>query len=96
MLTWCIYDISNNKRRKKTICFLEETGLERVQYSVFLGDINLKNKEKLFRNMKQILKKSEDSLYLFSLSETNFKNLEIIGKGFKKEAFLEEKNVMIF
>ena len=39
MLAWVIYDITNNKIRRKIIKICKNIGMYRVQKSVFLGDI---------------------------------------------------------
>ena len=43
MLTWFIYDISDDKVRNNIVKIAREYGLYRVQKSVFLGNVN-KNK----------------------------------------------------
>jgi len=40
MLYVVFYDISNDELRNKVASFLKKKGLSRVQYSVFLGDLN--------------------------------------------------------
>ncbi len=40
MLTWVMYDIKNDKARTKVAKCCERIGIFRVQYSVFLGDLD--------------------------------------------------------
>jgi len=40
MLTWVMYDIPKNKTRNKIAKACKEAGIYRVQYSVFLGDLD--------------------------------------------------------
>ena len=42
MLTWFIYDISDDKVRNNIVKIAREYGLYRVQKSVFLGNVNKK------------------------------------------------------
>ena len=40
MLTWVVYDITDNSKREKVIRICKSYGLYRVQKSVFLGTLN--------------------------------------------------------
>ena len=47
MLTWVMYDIKKDRTRNKVAKLCEEAGIYRVQYSVFLGDLNNAQRKEL-------------------------------------------------
>lgn len=61
-----VFDIHNNKRRRKTVRLLLSYGI-RVQYSVFEMQIDRVDLQKLKSGLKRILHK-EDSLRIYGLS----------------------------
>jgi len=70
-----IYDIGDDKRRKKLVKLLEKYGF-RVQYSAFECVLNLSSKHELIKEMDK-LKEDKDSIRLYKLP----KSVYIIGKG---------------
>jgi len=60
MLTWVIYDISNDKIRKKISDLCLNKGLKRVQKSVFLGKINKNQREEIALFCKEKMNKEND------------------------------------
>ena len=61
-----IYDICDDKRRRKVVKILESYGM-RVQYSAFEVFINQKQYEQLIKKLLPELKLSEDSLRTYVL-----------------------------
>jgi len=45
MIAWVLYDIENDKARTKVARICKQTGLYRVQYSVFLGTIDAEQRD---------------------------------------------------
>ena len=52
-----IYDITDDKRRTKIADACLDYGLDRIQYSVFQGDISRNYQEELFKKVTDILGK---------------------------------------
>lgn len=79
------YDIIDTKIRNRLIDELFNFGFERLQYSIFLGEINSKKIRKLVNSSEKIINKKEDSLYFFSLCEEDFKRGIFLGKAINKK-----------
>ena len=65
MLVWFIYDIVEDKIRKKISDKAIEQGLYRVQKSVFLGNIDTNLLDELVVFAESIIDPEEDSIYVF-------------------------------
>ena len=67
MLVIVVYDIPDNKRRKKLSDFLEGYG-RRVQYSVFECFISLDEMRSLYEQIKKKVKPQEDNVRFYWIS----------------------------
>ena len=67
MLTWFIYDISDDKVRNNIVKIAREYGLYRVQKSVFLGNVNKNKMDEIILESKKIINFKEDSVYIFPM-----------------------------
>lgn len=91
MLVWVIYDICNDKRRRKIINYCMDSGLYRVQKSVFLGNIEYEEEiEELKNGMECFVEDREDSIYIFPMSDRGLKKSKFIGKAFDKDLITDE------
>lgn len=90
MLTWVIYDISENKIRNKIIKLCKNYGLYRVQKSVFLGDINKNDIDSLALESEEIIDENTDSTYIFPVCGDCFKKIKLLGHAFDKELVTDE------
>lgn len=90
MLVWCIYDITENKVRRKIVKLAEESGLYRVQKSVFLGDINDNRLDELVIKSEDIINEDTDSVYIFPMCEMDFKKAILQGQAFDKDLVTDE------
>ncbi|MDY4414725.1 MAG: CRISPR-associated endonuclease Cas2 [Ruminococcus sp.] len=70
-----IYDISNDKNRRKIVKSLETYGY-RVQYSAFECALNLRTKKILIKELEKIMLKG-DSVRIYKLPASVY----IVGKG---------------
>lgn len=84
MLVWVIYDISEDKPRKKLADKSIEQGLERVQKSVFLGNIDQNLVDELVVYAEEKIDLDNDSVYVFPMCQKDFKKIELIGEAFDK------------
>ncbi|MFH0926642.1 MAG: CRISPR-associated endonuclease Cas2 [bacterium] len=90
MLTWLVYDITENKVRSKVAKLCKEYGLYRVQKSAFLGDLNRNQVDELALRCKELANIEKDSIYLFPLCNEDFQKVRMIGKPFDKELVADE------
>ena len=69
MLVWVIYDIVNDKVRKKVSDSCKDYGLYRVQKSVFLGDLNSNQRDSLALECEELVDIDTDSVYIFPMDD---------------------------
>ncbi len=90
MLTWVVYDISEDKVRTKVAKILKNYGLYRVQKSAFLGDLNRNRIDEIVLQCKELANEDKDSVYIFPMCEDDFKKVKMIGIPFDKELVSDE------
>lgn len=76
------YDIENDALRQKLANYLLSIGLERIQYSVFVGSLSAQTHDLLTNKTKNILASSSKNNYSFvilPLSKTALKNALFFG-----------------
>lgn len=89
------YDIVENKVRENIVDILLQAGLQRVQYSVFVGRISSKVKwSNLCILLNENINKEEDSVFCLELCEKDFKNKLFFGKN--KENKWELPEVIVY
>lgn len=64
-----VYDITSDRLRTKIADMCLDYGLQRVQYSVFHGDLSTNRQGELMQKIKRKLGKSPGSVLLFPLCE---------------------------
>ena len=90
MLVWFIYDISDDRARRKIIKIALRAGLYRVQKSVFLGNIEKNNMDEAVIESEEIMNLKTDSLYVFPLCEKDFKSVITKGQAFNEKLIKDE------
>lgn len=75
-----VYDITDDKRRKKIADILEGYGV-RVQYSVFECVLNVKQYRDLTKRLKRVFKQEEDNLRFYPISNHTLRGVETWGQG---------------
>ena len=68
MLYLCCYDIVSDRCRTKVATTLENIGLERIQYSVFVGSLTYAQKRLLLKQIKQIIGNEQAHVLLIPFS----------------------------
>lgn len=63
------YDIIENRKRQKVIDILEGYGFVRVQKSVFLGDIKIRQVIKLLLELSGVIDLEKDALCILNICE---------------------------
>jgi CRISPR-associated protein Cas2 len=85
MQTLVIYDIPDDKIRNKVGEACKDYGLERIQYSAFIGEINHNRRGELYQRLRRTLGKDEGNIQIYTLCEKDIKlKSEIINTGGKK------------
>lgn len=90
MLTWVVYDITENKIRTRIAKLCKGYGLYRVQKSVFLGDLNNNQLDSLALESEHIIDTDIDSTYVFPMCSDCFKKIKLLGNAFDKDLVTNE------
>ena len=96
MLVWVVYDIVENKIRKKVSDSCKNIGLYRVQKSVFLGELNANKRDSLALQCEELIDKDVDSVYIFPMDEQSFRQVKLIGQAFNKDLVSDEVITLFF
>lgn len=90
MIAWVLYDIEDDKVRSKVAKFCKQTGLYRVQFSVFLGTLDKNQKDTLQLQIAEIIDEDKDSVYIFPMSKNELQATVLLGKAFDKKLVTDE------
>lgn len=96
MITWVLYDIKNDKVRTKAAKYCKQSGLYRVQYSVFLGQINSNEKDTLSIQLEEIIDETQDKVYIFVMNKKELQNASLLGQAFDKKLVTDEVKALFF
>ena len=96
MLTWVLYDIRKNKTRTAIAKKCLETGIYRVQKSVFLGDLNNAQRKELHAFIEDLIDKKNDSVYIFPMCNEDFNRCGLLGQAFDKDLISDEIKALFF
>ena len=80
-MTQClvVYDIVEDRIRAKVADICLDYGLERVQYSAFLGSLSPNHQQELLLKVKRRLGRSEGNVRLFPICERDFRLRREVG-----------------
>ena len=73
-----VYDIPSDKKRTKIADTCLDYGLERIQYSAFLGDLSHNQREELLQKLKRVLGKAPGKIHLFPICQKDMKLVKSI------------------
>jgi len=90
MLTWIMYDIVKDKTRNQVAKCCEKAGIYRVQYSVFLGELNRTKCKELSCQISELINPDVDRVYIFPMCNEDFKNCELLGQAFDPDLITDE------
>jgi CRISPR-associated protein Cas2 len=76
--TLLVYDIPDDRKRTKIADVCLDYGLDRIQFSAFLGWLLPTQQEELFLKLKKILGKKPGNIQLFSICLEDWKKRKII------------------
>ena len=90
MICWLMYDIREDRIRTKVSKLCEKAGLNRVQYSVFLGTLDSNERDTLELQIEGLINEEVDSVYIFPMSKNELKETVLLGQAFDKKMITEE------
>jgi len=96
MICWVMYDIKNNKVRSRVSKACEQMGLNRVQYSVFLGTLEPTDKDTLQIQIEEFIDAKQDSVYIFPMSKDELRETVLLGQAFDKKLITDEVKQLFF
>ena len=73
MICLLVYDIPNDRLRAKVADICLDYGLERIQYSAFLGELNHNRQGELLQKLRRRVGKQEANVQLFPICERDFR-----------------------
>ncbi len=90
MIAWVLYDIKNDKARTKVAKICKQSGLYRVQFSVFLGTIDRNMKDSLQLQIEDLIDEETDSVYIFPMSKNELQETILLGQAFDNKLVSDE------
>ncbi|MCB5261513.1 MAG: CRISPR-associated endonuclease Cas2 [Candidatus Cloacimonetes bacterium] len=95
MLTWVMYDIVQDKIRNKIVKCCEKAGIYRVQYSVWLGEMNKTQRKELRTQIEDLIKPDEDKVYIFPMCREDFNSCILLGQAFDRDLVTDEVKALL-
>lgn len=96
MICWVLYDIKNNKPRSKVAKICKQSGLYRVQKSVFLGSLEDNEKDTLELSVSDLIDEETDSVYIFPMSKNELRQTALLGQAFDKKLVTDKVKSLFF
>ena len=90
-----IYDVSDDNLRKLVAETLKDYGLQRIQYSGFMGDLRRDKLGSLLVELKNLIKDLDENVQLFPMCDTCLKGKKMVGKP-KKYEYKEDKDKIAY
>ena len=84
MICLLVYDIPNDRLRAKVADICLDYGLERIQYSAFLGELNHNRQGELLQKLRRQVGKREANVQLFPICERDIRlrrEIVVMGDG---------------
>ncbi len=78
MMILAIYDIEDDRIRYKISEACKDYGLQRIQYSAFLGDLSATRRDELMLRLKRTLSSSPGNIQIISLCDKDARLRKII------------------
>jgi CRISPR-associated protein Cas2 len=90
-----IYDISEDNLRNHVVETLKDYGLQRIQYSGFMGDLRRDQLNSLLVDLRNLLKDLMENVQLFPMCDNCLKGKHTVGKP-KKYEYKEHKDKIAY
>jgi len=96
MTTWVMYDIENDRARNRVAKFCKQAGLYRVQYSVFLGNLEKSEMDTLELQIEAEINLDKDKVYIFPMRKKELNQAVLLGQAFDKKLVTDEVKALFF
>ncbi len=98
MICMILYDISDNRVRKEISDFLEAKGCQRIQRSVFMGQIDRRQYRAIEDELQSLndLYEANDTVVMIPISEDEIHQMKMIGKPLAIREILDRRNSLFF
>lgn len=90
MLTWVMYDVVRDRVRNKVMKTCEKSGIYRVQYSVWLGNLNKTQCRELRTRIEDLINPEEDRVYIFPMCKEDFNSCILLGQAFDRDLITDD------
>lgn len=94
MITWILYDIKINRARTRASKFCKQAGLYRVQYSVFIGNLDVHQRDSLALQLESEIDPDTDKVYVLPMNKDELKQTVLLGQAFDKKYVNDEVKAM--
>ncbi len=88
-----VYDIVDDNKRGKIADVCQDYGLDRIQYSAFLGDLAATHQEELMLKLQSVLGKLPGNVQLFPICEKDWRGRRIIDQKSAEKSEEESKSL---
>ena len=79
-----VYDIPDDSKRNKVADVCLDYGLDRIQYSAFMGQLHATHQAELMVKLKKVLGRRAGNIQLFPLCETDWAARKVIEQAAKE------------
>ena len=90
-----IYDISDDNLRNRISELLKDYGLQRIQYSAFIGNLRRDKLNSLTVDLRRLIGEAVENVQIYPLCDLCFKGRREIGKP-KRYELVEEKRKIVY
>ncbi|MBN1315980.1 MAG: CRISPR-associated endonuclease Cas2 [Anaerolineales bacterium] len=80
-----IYDIPDDRKRSKIADVCLDYGLDRIQYSAFVGKLAVTHIDELMLKIQKTLGKKPGSVHLYPLCQQDWRNRQLIEQSSPSE-----------
>ncbi|MEM3737101.1 MAG: CRISPR-associated endonuclease Cas2 [Candidatus Bathyarchaeia archaeon] len=91
-----IYDVTDDNLRSLVAETLKDYGLDRIQYSAFIGKLRRDELNSLIVDLKNLIKDLFENVQIYPLCEVCFKGRREVGKPKRYELVEEKAKVAYF
>ena len=91
-----IYDVTDDNLRLKVAETLKDYGLERIQYSAFMGYLRKHQLNSLIRDLKALIGDAYENVQIYPLCDTCYRGRREVGKHKKYVVEEGEEKVVYF
>ena len=90
-----IYDISDDNLRNRISELLKDYGLQRIQYSAFIGNLRRDKLNSLTVDLRRLIGEAVENVQIYPLCDLCFKGRREIGKP-KRYELVEKKRKIVY